>query len=74
MDHIKSISPKRLIKVLEKAGFVIQRQTGSHVQLKHRENSLSTRVPLHHRDLRRGFLKAILKQAEISIEEFRRYL
>ncbi len=71
MDHLRSISPKGLIKVLEKAGFVIQRQTGSHVQLKHSENGLSTRIPLHNKDLKRGFLKAILKQAGISIEKFK---
>ena len=74
MDHIPSTSPRKLIRVLEKAGFVIQRQVGSHVHLRHTENGLITRVPMHNKDLSRGFLKAILKQAGISTDEFKKLL
>ena len=74
MDHLPSTSPKKLVRILVKAGFVIERQVGSHVHLKHRENGLITHVPMHNKDLSRGFLKEILKQAGINMSEFRRLL
>jgi len=74
MDHLPSVSPKRLIRVMEKVGFIVDRQSGSHVHLKHLERVLGVIVPMHNKNLPRGFLKAILKQAGITEEEFRRLL
>lgn len=75
MDHLPSLSPKKLIRVLEKVGFSIVQQSGSHVKFKHhRERNLNVVVPLHNKDLPRGFLKTILKQARIAEEEFRKLL
>jgi len=74
MDHLPSLSPKKLIKILGKVGFYIDRYHGSHVILKCKERNLTTNVPLHNGDLARGFLKSILKQANIVEEEFRKLL
>lgn len=63
-DRIPQIKPKELIKILEKLGFVIRRQTGSHVILRH----LATK------DIKRGLLFAILKQSNISQAEFLKLL
>ncbi|MBI2767082.1 MAG: type II toxin-antitoxin system HicA family toxin [Chloroflexi bacterium] len=45
------------------------RQRGSHVFLIH-PNGLRTTVALHGRDMSRPMLLAVLKQAELSIEQF----
>jgi predicted RNA binding protein YcfA (HicA-like mRNA interferase family) len=59
-------SGDQLIKLLQKAGFVIVRQRGSHVAL--RKGEFMTVVPLHH-ELARGTLHGILKQCGLSRED-----
>ena len=64
------LSAKELIKILNKLGFQVIRQRGSHVYLKH-EDSRCTVVPLHAgKEIGRGLLKRILNETEISREEF----
>lgn len=74
MDHLPSIKPKRLIGIFLKIGYVITVQRGSHVKLKSDKADLAVIIPLHTKDLSRGFLKTILKQADISEEDFRKFL
>ena len=49
--------------------------SGSHIILKH-PSQASKRVvlPYHNKDLKRGTLQGILKQAGLSIKEFLKYL
>ncbi len=69
------ISSKEAIKALERLGFEQVRQTGSHVVMKKEteEGEIGCVVPLH-RELKVGILSGILKQAQISIEEFINFL
>jgi len=60
------ISGERLIKILVRKGFAIQRQSGSHVVLQKGDTVFS--VPLHE-ELKKGTLKAILNQSGLSVEE-----
>ena len=69
MVKLPSIKPKKVLKTLLKHGFEVQRQTGSHVRLIHPDGRATT-VAMHNRDLPRGTLKAILKQSELTLEEF----
>lgn len=62
------------IKALLKTGFVVDRQKGSHVILRHEEKSVRLTVPKHNKDLKRGLLAGLLRQAGISIDEFMRLL
>ncbi len=67
---LKLVDGKALIKILSKKGFVIKRQSGSHVQLEDNEGRRVT-VPLHPgREVGRGLLGKILRDAEISREEY----
>lgn len=59
---------------MEKLGFVSRRQTGSHVILRHLETKRIAVVPIHARDIKRGLLFGILKQANISPEELQKAL
>ncbi|HEY9245819.1 MAG TPA: type II toxin-antitoxin system HicA family toxin [Candidatus Methanoperedens sp.] len=58
-----------MIKVLERKGFVLDRVKGSHNIYYHPEMKRRVIVPLHKRDLPKGTLIEILKQADISKEE-----
>jgi len=69
MSKLPVISGKQCIKVLEKFGFVVYRQRGSHVTLVRENPPNQTTVPLH-KELDRGTLKAILRQTNIGAEEF----
>ena len=65
------ISASKIIKVLEKRGFVLVRQSGSHKIYKNREGRRVT-IP-HHSEkiLHPKLLKSILRDADISVEKFR---
>ena len=69
MSRIPVVSGKKCVKILEKFGFVVYRQRGSHVTLVRDNPPNQTTVPLH-KELDRGTLKAILKQTNIGLEEF----
>lgn len=70
MKNLPVISGKKLIMALRKYGFFVERQKGSHVQLKYKtiEKTIKLTVPLHD-PLKKGTLNRILKDAGISVEE-----
>ena len=70
-DKLPTISGYETIKALTKLGFVVRRQRGSHVVMQ-RDRIIFT-VPLH-KTLKRGTLHAILKQAGVSGEEFKKLM
>ncbi|MDQ6631716.1 MAG: type II toxin-antitoxin system HicA family toxin [Verrucomicrobiota bacterium] len=59
-----------VLKKLQRAGFVIKRQSGSHVILRHSDGR-QTYVAMHPGDIPTGTFRAILKQAGFGQEEFR---
>jgi len=69
MSKLPSLTPLKIIKVLEKKGFVLDRVKGSHHIYYHPETKRRAVVPLHKKDLPKGTLLEILKQANISKEE-----
>jgi predicted RNA binding protein YcfA (HicA-like mRNA interferase family) len=71
MPKLPSLTPQKIIKILEKKGFVLDRVKGSHHIYYHPETKKRAVVPLHKRDLPRGTLLEILRQAGIGQEELR---
>lgn len=67
------VSGERLIKALRKEGWEVVRQRGSHVRLKKIGRRHALVVPLH-RELRRGALAGILRDADLSGDDLRRLL
>jgi predicted RNA binding protein YcfA (HicA-like mRNA interferase family) len=66
--------PREVIAALEKAGYGVKRQTGSHVVLyKPGVNRIIT-VPFHTSDMPPGTLRTIIRQANLTIDEFVRLL
>ena len=69
------LKAREVVAALEKAGFFIHHSTGSHVQLKHREKpELRITVPFHSGDMPRGTLRAIIRQAGLTVEQFSVFL
>ena len=67
------VSGKRLIKALEKEGWKSIRQRGSHVRLKKSGRRHALVVPLH-KEIKRGTLGGILRDADLSADDLRRLL
>jgi predicted RNA binding protein YcfA (HicA-like mRNA interferase family) len=72
MSPLPVLKPRRVLRALERAGFVIDHYTGGHAQLRHpRKSHLRVTVPRHDRfDVPRSILRNILRQAELTEEEF----
>jgi predicted RNA binding protein YcfA (HicA-like mRNA interferase family) len=70
MNGLPVVRPRQLIRVLERAGFVVHHVRWSHHYLRHPEKpELLVTVPYPSRDLKRGTLRSILRQAGITPEE-----
>ena len=75
MAKLPITSGSNLIKALEKNGFKVIRQRGSHVvlQKKDTERTVTTVVP-NHKELATGTLRSIIRQAQLSPEDLIRLL
>ena len=69
MSKLPSVSGQQVVAALEKTGFRVRRQHGSHIIMRRDEPFAQTVVPAH-RELDRGTLRAILRQAGIGVDEF----
>jgi len=63
-------SAREVLAKLKRAGFEKKRQSGSHVILRHPDGR-QTYVAMHTKDIPTGTLRAILKQANLTLEEFK---
>ena len=73
MSKLPRISGREAIAALQRAGFEVIRQSGSHVVLK-RSDPFSQLVVPDHRELDTGTLRAIIRQADLSVDEFMKLL
>lgn len=69
MDRLPILSGREIIKILEKIGYREVRQRGSHIRLSC-PNKKSITIP-DYKTVSRGLLRKILRDVEISREEFR---
>ena len=69
MAKLPSLTAKELIAALEKIGFEIVKQKGSHVRLKHEDDRVVT-VPIHAgKTIGKGLLLKILKDADLTKDD-----
>ena len=67
MPKLPHVSGQQVLRALERLGFQMVRQSGSHVVMK--RESRGCVVPMHS-DVKIGTLAGVLRQAEVSPEEF----
>jgi predicted RNA binding protein YcfA (HicA-like mRNA interferase family) len=70
------LSGREVLRALQRAGFLVKRIKGSHHILVHPDDATRrTTVPVHGRtSLKRGTLRAILKQAKLTEDDLRALL
>ena len=66
MPKLPSVSGQEIIRALERLGFTVASQRGSHVKLR-RDGKICI-VPAHN-EVKKGTLAGILRQAEVSTDE-----
>jgi predicted RNA binding protein YcfA (HicA-like mRNA interferase family) len=69
MPKIPSLTPQKVIRVLQHKGFVLDRTKGSHQIYIQPDTGQRVVVPFHRKDLPQGTLLEILRQAGITREE-----
>jgi predicted RNA binding protein YcfA (HicA-like mRNA interferase family) len=75
MTALPAVRPEAVIRALERAGFVVERVKGSHHALKHPDKPrLHVTVAFHKREVPRGTLRSIIKQAGLTTDEFMKLL
>ncbi len=65
------VSGKEAVKAFQKLGYAPIRQTGSHIRMKHQSDS--SKIPItipNHKVLGKGLLRKLLRDADITAEEF----
>lgn len=72
MPKVPPLTSKEVIRILEKNGFELDRVSGSHHIYIHPESKHRVIVPFHRKDLPRGTLLEILRQAGIKPDELRK--
>ena len=73
MSKLPQVSGAEVVRALQKAGFTVRRQHGSHLIMRRDDPFAQTVVP-DHRQLDRGTLRAILRQTEITVEQLNQLL
>lgn len=71
MTHLPVVSGWDAVRAFGRSGYIVDHQTGSHIILRqtaepHRRLS----VP-NHKELAKGTLRALVRQAGLSIQQFR---
>ena len=69
MTKLPVISGRECVRALVKAGFSLRRQESSHIVLR-RDNPFAQVVVPDHKELDRGTLRAILRQADLEVSAF----
>ncbi|MEA5508925.1 type II toxin-antitoxin system HicA family toxin [Crocosphaera sp. UHCC 0190] len=69
-ERLSSITAKKALRKLKKAGFREHHQRGSHLVLKHSDGRMVV-LPIHSSDIPKGTLyNIVVNQSKLSIEEW----
>ena len=71
MTRMPLVTARELVRFLKSQGFAEDRQTGSHLTLRHEERKVSVTVPLHTGvDIGRGLAAGILEDAGFTAGDY----
>lgn len=68
-QELPVLKPKQIVAALEKAGFEVKRQTGSHVIMYKSGIHHPISIPQHPKELPKGTLRAIIREAGLTVKE-----
>jgi predicted RNA binding protein YcfA (HicA-like mRNA interferase family) len=74
VSYLPRVSGREVVKALGKVGYEIDRQRGSHIVLRNTEPPYRRLTVPDHDEVAKGTLRSIIRQAGLSVEEFRTLL
>lgn len=74
MSKLPVVSGRDAIRAFTKVGYDVDHQTGSHVILRHRDRPHRRLSVPDHRELARGTLRKLIREAGLTVEQFRSIL
>jgi len=74
LTKLPVISGKELCKILGKIGYLIDHQTGSHIILRNQKPPYRRLTVPNHKEIARGTLRSIIREAGLSINEFQDFV
>jgi predicted RNA binding protein YcfA (HicA-like mRNA interferase family) len=73
MSRMPQVTARELVRFLESQGFIEDRQSGSHLTMRHAQRKVFVTVPVHTGcDIGRGLAVRILKAAGYTVDDFLR--
>ena len=74
MSKLPVVSGDQLCTILRKMGYLIDHQTGSHIVLR-QEGAPHRRLTVpDHKEIAKGTLRSIIREAGLSVDEFKELL
>jgi len=70
LSVLPSLSGREVVRALRKIGYERDRQKGSHIVMRLTEYPYRRIVVPDHREVAKGTLRAIIRKAGLSVEEF----
>ena len=71
MNKLPVISGKQLCKMLRRKGYFIDHQTGSHIILRDKDPPHRRLTVPNHKEIAKGTLRTIIRQAGLTMDEFK---
>jgi predicted RNA binding protein YcfA (HicA-like mRNA interferase family) len=69
MGKLSPVSARDCLRALQRIGFKVDRQSGSHITLIREDPAARVTVP-NHRELKIGMLRRIIRDADLTVDEF----
>lgn len=70
MTRLPVVSGRQLVKALRRIGYLQDHQKGSHIILRHETPPYRRLTVPDHKEIAKGTLRAILREAGLTLEEF----
>jgi len=70
LSRLPRVSGREVVRALEKIGYVVDHQRGSHIALRHIDRPHRRLTVPDHREVAKGTLRAIIRQAGLTVDEF----
>ncbi|MFQ5638276.1 MAG: type II toxin-antitoxin system HicA family toxin [bacterium] len=74
MSKLPVISGRRTCKALQKLGYLVDHQTGSHIILRNVNPPFRRLTVPNHKEIAKGTLRALIRQAGLTVTEFNELL
>jgi predicted RNA binding protein YcfA (HicA-like mRNA interferase family) len=75
MTKVPVLNYEKVVRALQRDGWVVVRQRGSHIRLqKHTRNDTLKLIVPAHQPIKRSTLSHILKQAQLTVDKFNELL